>query len=272
LFFFGSERPINKEKSMTQHQYATYPSLKGRKVLITGGATGIGESFVSRFAEQGTRVAFLDIQDEPAEKLAAQIAANGYPHPIYLHCDMTDLDAVRAAVAQAIGKLGGLDILINNAANDQRHTIEEVTPELWDRLMSVNLRHQFFVTQAAIPALKQSGSGSIINMSSIGWIIPSVGLPVYVTAKAAIMGLTRTLAHELGVHNIRVNCLLPGAIVTEKQRRLVLTPEYSAEILANQALKRELVPDEVARLALFLAADDSSAITGQGHIVDGGWV
>jgi NAD(P)-dependent dehydrogenase (short-subunit alcohol dehydrogenase family) len=256
----------------TYSQYAQYPSLKGRRVLITGGATGIGESFVTRFAEQGAQVAFLDIQGEAAAKLSAQIVADGHPNPIYHHCDLTDLDAVRNAVEKSIDELGGLDILVNNAGNDQRHTIEQVTPELWDRLMAVNLRHQFFITQAAIPALKQSGSGSVINMSSIAWIIPSVGLPVYVTAKAGIMGLTRTLAHELGIHNIRVNCLLPGAIVTEKQRRLVLTPEYSAEILANQALKRHLVPDEVVRLALFLAADDSSAITGQGYIVDGGWV
>jgi NAD(P)-dependent dehydrogenase (short-subunit alcohol dehydrogenase family) len=142
--------------------------------------------------------------------------------------------------------------------------------------MAVNLRHQFFVTQAALPALKQSAAGSqsssIINMSSIAWLIPSIGLPVYITAKAAIVGLTRTLAHEVGKDNVRANCILPGAIVTEKQRKFVLTPEYSAEILANQALKRHLVPDEVVRLALFLAADDSSAITGQSHIVDGGWV
>jgi NAD(P)-dependent dehydrogenase (short-subunit alcohol dehydrogenase family) len=169
----------------------------------------------------------------------------------------------------------GLDVLINNAGNDQRHSIEEVTPELWDRLMAVNLRHQFFVTQAALPALKLSGAGSqssaIVNMSSIAWMIPGVTMPAYITAKAGIVGLTRTLAHELGKDNIRVNCILPGAIVTEKQRRLVLTPEYSAEILANQAIKRHLLPDEVARLALFLAADDSSAITGQSHIIDGGW-
>jgi NAD(P)-dependent dehydrogenase (short-subunit alcohol dehydrogenase family) len=138
--------------------------------------------------------------------------------------------------------------------------------------MAVNLRHQFFATQAALPALKQSGVGSIIHMSSIAWLIPSVGLPVYVTAKAGIVGFARTLAHEVGKDNIRVNAILPGAIVTEKQRRLWLTPEYSAEVLANQALKRHLMPDEVVRLALFLAADDSSGITGQSHIVDGGWV
>jgi NAD(P)-dependent dehydrogenase (short-subunit alcohol dehydrogenase family) len=137
--------------------------------------------------------------------------------------------------------------------------------------MAVNLRHQFFVTQAALPALRRSGVGSVINMSSIAWMIPAVGLPVYITAKAGIVGLTRTLAHEAGGDNVRVNCILPGAIVTEKQRKLVLTPEYIAEILANQALKRQLIPDDVARLALFLTADDSSGITGQSYIVDGGW-
>jgi len=253
-------------------QFAIYPSLKGRRVLITGGATGIGEAFVSRFAEQGAKVAFLDIQDEAAQQLTDRLATNGCITPLYSHCDMTDVGAVRASVESAIKGLEGLDILVNNAGNDQRHTVEEVTPESWDHTMAVNLRHQFFVTQAALPALKASGAGSIINMSSIAWLIPSVGLPVYVTAKAGIVGLTRTLAREVGKDNVRVNAILPGAIVTEKQRRLWLTPEYSAEVLANQALKRHLVPDEVVRLALFLAADDSSAITGQSHIVDGGWV
>jgi D-xylose 1-dehydrogenase len=253
-------------------QFAIYPSLKSRRVLITGGATGIGEAFVFRFAEQGCQVAFLDIQDEAADRLSAGVMSAGYPKPNYLHCDITNVELVRGSVASAIESMGGLDILINNAGNDQRHTIEEVTPEYWDRMMAVNLRHQFFVTQAALPALKQSGVGSIINMSSISWLIPSVGVPVYVTAKAGIVGLTRTLAHEVGKDNIRVNAILPGAIVTEKQQRLWLTPEYSAEVLANQALKRHLTPDEVVRLALFLAADDSSAITGQSHIVDGGWV
>ena len=252
-------------------KFATYPSLKGRRVLITGGATGIGEAFVTRFAEQGAQVAFFDIQDDAARQLSEQIEAAGHPKPIYLHCDMTDTESVRRSVATAIESMRGLDVLINNAANDQRHTVEEVTPEFWDRMMAVNLRHQFFVTQAALPALKQSGAGSVIHMSSISWIIPSTGVPVYVAAKAAIVGLSRTLAHEVGQDNVRVNAILPGAIVTEKQRRLWLTPEYSAEILANQALKRHLIPDEVVRLALFLAAEDSSAITGQSHIVDGGW-
>ena len=259
---------------MTQRdpQYAIYPSLQGRRVLITGGATGIGEALVMGFAAQGARVAFLDIQDQAAAQLAERIALNGHPKPVFLHCDMTDLDQIQSSVATAIKSFEGLDVLVNNAGNDQRHTIEEVTPQLWDNLMAVNLRHQFFVTQAALPALKQSDAGSIVNMSSIAWLIPGVGMSVYITAKAGIVGLTRTVAHEVGKDNIRVNAILPGAILTEKQRRLWITPEYSAEILANQAIKRHLVPEEVVRLALFLAADDSSAITGQNHIVDGGWV
>ena len=251
--------------------FATYPSLKGRRVLITGGASGIGEFLVKRFHEQGACVAYLDIDDEAAETLNSTLAINSSP-PIYQHCDITDLLRLQKAVARSIEELGGLDLLINNAANDQRHTIEEVTPELWDRLMAVNLRHQFFVTQTCLPALRLSGVGSILNMSSIAWMIPSSGMPVYVTAKAAVVGLTRTLAHELGKESIRVNCLLPGAILTEKQRRLWMTPEYSREILKAQAIKRHLVPDEVVRMALFLAADDSSGITGQSFIVDGGWV
>ena len=253
-------------------QYAIYPCLRGRRVLITGGASGIGEALVTSFAGQGARVVFFDIQDEAAAALMARIVTDGHTKPLYLHCDITDIAAVRDCVDQAVSVLGGLDVLINNAASDRRHAIEEVTPELWDQLMAVNLRHQFFVTQAALPALRRSTVASILHMSSIAWMIPSVGLPVYVTAKAAIAGLARTLAHELGKDNIRVNAILPGAIATEKQRRLVLTPEYEAEILAAQALKRLLAPEEVARLALFLASDDSSAITGQCHIIDGGWI
>jgi NAD(P)-dependent dehydrogenase (short-subunit alcohol dehydrogenase family) len=251
-------------------QFATYPSLKGRRILITGGASGIGETLVTHFAAQGAQVAFLDIQDRAAALLIEQV--EGQPLPIYFHCDLTDIAAVRKSVAEAITALSGLDILINNAGNDRRHAIEEVTPELWDQLMAVNLRQQFFVTQAALPALKESGAGSILNMSSIAWIIPSVGLPVYVAAKAAIVGLTRTMAREVGKDNIRVNAILPGAILTEKQRQLVMTPEYSAEVLASQSLKRHLQPEEIARFALFLASDDASAITGQSHIADGGWV
>jgi len=252
--------------------FARYPSLEGRAVLITGGATGIGESLVAHFARQGSRVAFLDVQDEAAHALVAALSAEGCPAPLYLRCDLRDAAALQQTVEQVIATLGTIDVLVNNAANDQRHTIDEVTPESFDQSIAINLRPQFFTIQAVLPAMREAGRGSIINMSSISWMIPSTGLPLYITAKAAIVGMTRTLAHELGPHNIRVNAVLPGAIATERQKQLWYTPEYKAEIMGSQALKRDILPEDVARLVLFLAADDSSAITNQSYIVDGGWV
>jgi NAD(P)-dependent dehydrogenase (short-subunit alcohol dehydrogenase family) len=252
--------------------YASYPSLRYRAILVTGGATGIGASIVVHFARQGARVAFLDIQDEAAGELIGSLKADGVPEPIYFRSDLGDITALQDCVQRAIAALGTVDVLVNNAANDQRHRIEDVTPEYWDASIAVNLRPQFFMIQAVLPTMKTAGRGSIINMSSISWIIPSTGVPVYIAAKAAIVGLTRTLAHELGPSGIRVNAVLPGAIATEKQRRLVYTPEYKAEIMASQALKRDILPEDVARLVLFLAADDSSAITNQSYVVDGGWV
>jgi len=239
---------------------------------VTGGATGIGEAIVVHFAMQGSRVAFLDIEDEAAKRLVDGLTAEGCPEPLYLHCDLTDIEALRGAVEEVLARLGSVDVLVNNAANDQRHTIEEVTPEYYDRSMATNLRPVFFIIQAVLPGMRKAGRGSIINMSSISWMIPSTGVPLYIAAKAAIVGLTRTLAHELGRDNIRVNAVLPGAIATERQRRLWYTPEYKEEIIASQALKRDILPEDVARLVLFLAADDSSAITNQSYIVDGGWV
>jgi NAD(P)-dependent dehydrogenase (short-subunit alcohol dehydrogenase family) len=264
-------KPVPETQPMSHSQFASYPSLRNRAVLITGGATGIGESLVSNFARQGSRVAFLDIQDEPGQRLAESLGAEGCPKPHFLHCDLADISALQVAVKQVLATLGSVDVLVNNAANDQRHRIEDVTQEFWDNSIALNLRPHFFMTQAVVPAMRAAGRGSIINMSSICWMIPSTGLPVYIAAKAAIVGLTRTLAHELGPAGIRVNAVLPGAIVTEKQKRLVYTPQYKAEIMANQALKRDVLPEDVARLALFLAADDSRAITNQSYIVDGGW-
>ncbi|HUX44144.1 MAG TPA: SDR family NAD(P)-dependent oxidoreductase [Terracidiphilus sp.] len=264
--------PARTPQPQPDPQFASYPSLHGRAVLVTGGATGIGSSLVEHFARQGSRVAFLDIQDEPARALAASLIAEGCPAPLYLPCDVTSVPALQSAAQQALSAFGTLDVLVNNAANDQRHSLDDVTPDDWDRSIATNLRPYFFLTQAVAPAMRAAGRGSIINMSSISWLIPSTGLPMYVTAKAAIVGLTRTLAHELGTANIRVNSVLPGAIATPRQQRLWYTPEYKAEILASQALKRDILPADVARLVLFLAADDSSAITNQSCIVDGGWV
>ena len=251
---------------------AIYPSLKGRVVLITGGASGIGESIVEAFARQQARVAFFDLQKDSAEALIRRLSAEGYAGPLFVECDLTDTYALRAAVARIEETLGDIDVLVNNAGNDTRHSVEEVTPELWDKLMAINLKQQFFMAQSVVPGMRRLGRGSIINLSSIAWAIPSTNVPVYVTAKAAIVGMTRTLAHELGPHNIRVNCVMPGCIWTERQRRLWFTDEYKAQMLERQALKRLLQPHEIANLILFLAADDGSAITNQCHVADGGWI
>lgn len=240
--------------------------------MVTGGASGIGEAIVEAFAGQGARVVFLDIQDAAAEALVRRIETGGFPAPLYFHCDLADIAELEGVMRQVHERFSLVDVLVNNAGNDSRHAIEEVTSEFWDRTMAVNLKHQFFMAKAVIPGMKKAGRGSIINMSSIGWMIPSTNLPVYVTAKAAIVGMTRTLAHELGGDNIRVNSVLPGGIQTERQKQLWFTEEYKAEILASQALQRMLMPEEVARLVLFLAADDSSAITNQAYVIDGGWV
>jgi NAD(P)-dependent dehydrogenase (short-subunit alcohol dehydrogenase family) len=260
----------------TTASFATYPSLRDRVVIITGGASGIGESMVEAFFRQGARVVFLDLDRSAAEALITRLDeeknAAGTHKPAFLDCDLTDIPALQRTVAEILAAYGTCDVLINNAGNDTRHTVEEVTSELWDRTLAVNLKHQFFMSQAVLPAMRSARRGSIVNMSSIGWVIPSTRVPVYVTSKAAIVGMTRTLAHEVGGDGIRVNCVMPGAIITERQRRLWVTEAYKAEILARQALKRLLVPEEVARLVLFLASDDSSAITNQSYVIDGGWV
>jgi D-xylose 1-dehydrogenase len=252
--------------------FATYPSLRDRVVVITGGASGIGAAIVEAFAANHAKVAFLDLQTDLAQHLIERLRSTGAPKPVFVPCDLTDIAALQAAFQTIAAQFGPVEVLINNAGDDTRHSIEEVTPESWDRTIAVNLKHQFFAAQAVIPGMRKLGRGSILNMSSIAWVIPSTSVPVYVTAKAGIVGMTRTLAHELGPFNIRVNAILPGAIATDRQRRLWLTPEYEAEILSAQALKRLILPEEVARLALFLAADDSSAITNQSCVIDGGWV
>ena len=252
--------------------FARYPSLTDRVVLITGGASGIGAAMVERFARQGSLVAFLDFDDQSAHDLVKRLASQVSHAPVFAHCDLTDIRELRSQIGQIEKGHGPVRVLVNNAANDDRHKYSDVTPEYWDDRMRVNLRHQFFATQAVAPGMKRAGGGSIINMSSIAWMIPSTGLPAYVTAKAGIVGMTRTLARELGESNIRVNCVSPGAIMTDRQRRLWMTPDYAAEIIERQCLKCELMPDDVARLVLFLAADDSSTITGQNLVIDGGWV
>ncbi|WP_158943096.1 SDR family NAD(P)-dependent oxidoreductase [Granulicella sp. S190] len=252
--------------------FATYPSLKDRVVLITGGGSGIGASLVEHFASQQARVAFLDIAEQHSVDLVERIAPLSTHRPLFLRCDLTDIAALQSAITQISRDLGTPQVLVNNAGSDDRHDFADVTPEYWDQRIAVNLRHQFFASQAVAEGMKATGRGSIINMSSISWMIPARRLPVYNMAKAAIVGMTRSLAHELGPAGIRVNCVLPGAILTKRQRRLWLSKEYEQEVLGLQCLKRLLLPDDVARLVLFLAADDSEAITNQSHIIDGGWI
>lgn len=250
--------------------YARYPSLIDRTVFITGGATGIGASFVEHFAQQGARVAFCDIDASSGVALADALG-DARTKPLFLACDITDIEALRDAVADAKGALGPIAVLVNNAANDQRHSIAEVTPESFDVGIAVNLRHQFFAAQAVVDDMKARGSGSIINLGSISWMLKNGGMPVYVTAKAAIAGLTRGLARDLGPFGIRVNTLVPGWVMTEKQRRLWLDEAGLRALKAGQCLDGELLPEDLARMALFLAADDSRMVTAQDFIVDGGW-
>lgn len=248
--------------------FARYPSLEGQTVLITGGASGIGAALVEAFHDQGALVAFLDVDRAAASALVARLGTRA---PLYLECDLTDIAALRGAIAQVTDRCGAIRVLVNNAARDDRHDFASVTPEKWDRLIAVNLRHQFFAAQAVAPGMAQAGGGAIVNMGSISWVIAQGGMPVYLSAKAAISGLTRGLARDLGVHNIRVNTVLPGWTMTERQVALWLTPEAEAELMRRQCLKRKLMPDDVARLVLFLSADDSAMCTNQSYIVDGGW-
>jgi NAD(P)-dependent dehydrogenase (short-subunit alcohol dehydrogenase family) len=252
--------------------YATYPSLKDRAVFVTGGGSGIGASIVEHFCGQGSKVAFVDIAREASEALVKSIAAKGLPAPLFIECDITNIPALKKAIAEAKQKLGPIRVLVNNAAHDQRHPIDSVTPEYWDDRYAVNLKHQFFAAQAVYKDMAAAGGGAIVNLGSTSWVIGQGGMPCYTSAKSAVAGLTRALARDFGPLNIRVNCILPGWIMTERQIKLWLTPEGEEELMRRQCLKRKLVPDEIARAVLFFAADDSSACTNQNYIVDGGWV
>lgn len=252
-------------------KFAVYPSLKGRPVLITGGATGIGEGLVTHFCEQGAKVAFVDVAAEAGRALADRLAAETANRPTFIEYDLTDAAGIKAMVDEAVARLGGLQVLVSNAANDDRHAIEAVTPEYWDQRMAVNLRHQFFAAQAAIPHLKAAGGGSIVNFGSISWKTRSGGMPAYTTAKAAVSGLTRGLARDLGPFGIRVNTVVPGWVMTQRQIDLWLDEEGKRTLAREQCLQGDLLPADIARMVLFLAADDSRMCTCQEFIVDAGW-
>ena len=250
--------------------YARYPSLVDRVVLITGGATGIGASFVAHFAGQGARVGFFDIDTSAGVALADSLGDSRHK-PLFATCDLTDIDALRAAVADVKAALGPIEVLVNNAANDRRHALADVTPESFDAGIAVNVRHQLFAAQAVMEDMKAARAGAIINLGSVSWMIKDRNLQVYLMSKSAVQGLTRGLARELGAYGIRVNTLVPGWVMTDKQRRLWLNDEGREAIKRNQCIDAELLPDDLARMALFLAADDSRMITAQNVVVDGGW-
>jgi NAD(P)-dependent dehydrogenase (short-subunit alcohol dehydrogenase family) len=245
--------------------FATYPSLKDRVVFITGGASGIGAELVRAFVGQGSRVAFVDILEAEGAALASETGTR------YVRCDITDVAALQQAVAEAGATLGPIGVLVNNAANDERHEAEAVTSEYWDESLAVNLKPQFFAAQAVRPQMQSLGGGSIVNFSSTNALYGSPNLAAYATAKAAILGLTRSLARAFGPDNIRVNAILPGAVITERQRALwYRTDAAVAELVSRQVLQKVLLPDEVARMVLFLASEDSRMITKQTFVVDAG--
>lgn len=249
---------------------ARYPSLQGRHVFISGAATGIGAALVTHFAAQGSRVSFVDIDDGAAQALCDRVQASTGQRPWYAHCDVRDAARYQAVIAEAIASQGPVRVLVNNAGRDDRHRMEDVSPEFWDDRLALNLKHHFFATQAVAPGMAAAGGGSVILMGSVSWMRGRPRLVGYTTAKAAILGLTRTLARELGERAIRVNAVVPGAIVTERQTALHRSEEEDRRFLEAQCLKRRLDPGHVARLVLFLAADDSDGMTGQHVLVDAG--
>lgn len=251
--------------------FAHYPSLTDKTVLITGGATGIGACLVEQFAAQGAKVGFIDIDTTAGSTLASALARARHA-PLFFGADLTDIDALESAIERVRQHFGPITVLLNNAANDRRHSIDETTSETWDTGIAVNLKHQFFAARNVAADMRQAGGGAIVNFGSISWMLKQGGMPVYTTAKAAVQGLSRSLARDLGPFNIRVNTLVPGWVMTEKQVRLWVDDSAREEIARGQCIHQPLLAEHVARMALFLAADDSAMCTAQDFVVDGGWV
>jgi NAD(P)-dependent dehydrogenase (short-subunit alcohol dehydrogenase family) len=257
-------------QSTAPSEYATYPSLRGRTAFVSGGASGLGAEFVTQLAAQGARIAFIDIDADRGTALERQLGDQG-AEALFVPCDVRNVPALQAAIATSAERLGPIRILVNNAANDHRDKVAEMDVARWDDRIAVNVRHHFFAAQAVAEMMRDAGGGSIINLGSISAHIDLMDLPGYITAKAGVEGLTRTLAREYGPWYIRVNCIIPGWIMTEKQLTQWVTPEAEESIMRNQCLPDKVYPDDVARLLLWLAADDSRACTAQRWIVDGGW-
>jgi len=250
---------------------SSYSGLADKTVFITGGGSGIGAAFTRAFAAQGALVGFVDIAEEASRALIVEIQKETGTAPLFIACDLRDIAALQAAIEKIRIELGDIGVLINNAGNDDRHKLDQVTPAYWDDRISVNLRHMFFAAQTVVPQMKRLGGGTITNLGSIIWRLKHTALPVYNVAKASITGLTRVLAREFGPFGIRVNTLSPGAVWTERQIKLWNTPEFEKEVMAGQCLKTRVFPSDIANMALFLASDAAEKCTAQDFIVDGGW-
>ena len=253
------------------NEIAKYSSLEDKVVVITGGASGIGSSIVEQFINQGSKVAFLDKEKKLGKKLLEKFKNNKHK-PLFKCCNLKNINSLKTIITEIRKELGLVSILINNAANDERHSIESVTEEFWDDRMDVNLKHYFFAIQSVFKDMKTLGDGKIVNIGSFSWMLGQGNMPAYTTAKSAVMGLTRTIARDLGKFNIRVNSVVPGWIITERQKKFWLTPEAEKEQLERQCIKRMLVPDDIAKAVLFFASDQSSGCTAQNYVIDGGVV
>ncbi|MEO8858619.1 MAG: SDR family oxidoreductase [Burkholderiaceae bacterium] len=249
---------------------AIYPSLADRRVVVTGGASGIGAAMVAAFVRQGAQVAFVDVAQQEGQTLVRQLADGARHRPLFLPCDLRDADTIADSFAFIEREIGPAQVLVNNAANDDRHAFDEVTPAYWDDRMAVNLRHQFFCAQAVAPGMRAVGDGVILNLGSISWHLAIANLSVYMSAKAAIEGMTRGLARELGAQGVRVNCIVPGDVRTPRQVALWQSPESEARIVATQCLQQRIEPEHVAAMALFLASDDAARCSGRAYYVDAG--
>ena len=252
-------------------QGAIYPDLEGKVVIVTGGGSGIGESIVHHFARQKARVGFLDINETASRSVVSAMDKAGTP-VAFRHCDLTDIPALRESIAALRKDLGPVGVLVNNAAHDERHRMEDVTEAYWDQRIAVNLKHQFFCAQAVIEDMKEARAGSIVNFGSVSWMVGQGGMAAYTAAKSAVLGLTRSLARDFGPYNIRCNAIAPGWIMTQRQIDLWLTPEGEQELMQRQCIKRKLVPADIAKFTVFLASDEAGACTNQHYVVDGGWV
>ena len=248
---------------------AVYPSLNNKVVVITGGGSGIGEAITRSFIKQGAKVAFLDFNEKDSIKLIKDLNTDNLH---FEFCDLRDIEQLKNSIKKISSKFGPIQILVNNAARDDRHSLQSVTSEYFDERIATNLKHQLFASQAVVSDMEKNGGGAIINMGSTSWMIGQGGMPCYTTAKSAIQGLTRGLARDLGPKNIRVNCVVPGWIMTERQVDMWLTPESEKELMDRQCIKRKLFPKDIARFVLFMASDEASACSNQSFVVDGGWL